>query len=60
VFCEELCNRFYPIFVPEKIPQIPKIAHLGDYENPETQPVAWSCTDILKYETTQATDPRNG
>jgi len=46
--------------VPEKIPQIPKIAHLGDYENPETQPVAWSCTDILKYETTQATDPRNG
>lgn len=52
--------RFYPIFVPEKVPDIPKIANLGTYDNPKTQPVAWSCTDILKYETTQSSEPKNG
>jgi len=59
-YCENMCDRFYPVAKQEKVPDLPKIGNLGNLNNPKLEPVAWSCTDILRYETSMSSEPRNG
>lgn len=60
IICSLRCNMQYPVPQPHPLPSPPLIKDLGENENTENGPVAWSCTDIMMWNTEIQDELRSG
>lgn len=58
--CSRICNHEQPVKPPVIKANPPKIKYLGENENPNDKPVAWSCIDILTWDVDMADKPKSG